>query len=109
MLMALTVCVTVFFVLLPMGLIPWNSTFAIQTAFGPAPPRGHGAHFLRNPRACFPAARRRDAVDRRGVSSPRRSGTAQAVGRRGAARRRTGFHRLPHQRSNRADCRSIGA
>ena len=57
-LMALTVCVTLFFLLLPMALIPWNSTFAIQTAFSRSPIADTSRISLRNPRACFPAARR---------------------------------------------------
>ncbi len=44
-LMVLTVCVTLLFMLLPMALMPWNSTFAIQPAFGPGAGRGYDAHF----------------------------------------------------------------
>jgi hypothetical protein len=36
-LMAPTVCDTLLFLLLPMALIPWNSTFAIQTALSRSP------------------------------------------------------------------------
>jgi len=57
-LMAATVCVTVFLLVLPMALIPWKSTFALQAAIGPAQPADAARITLRNPRACFPAARR---------------------------------------------------
>jgi non-heme chloroperoxidase len=57
-LMAITVCVTSLFLLLPMALLPWNSTFAIQTAFSPPPSADVSRISLRNPRVCFPAARR---------------------------------------------------
>jgi len=57
-LLALTVCVTVLFALLPAGLAPWSATFAFQTAFGPAPDAGTARISLRNPRVCFAAARR---------------------------------------------------
>jgi non-heme chloroperoxidase len=57
-LMAFTVCVTLLLVLLPMALIPWNSTFAIQTALRPAPGADTTRISLRNTRTCFPATRR---------------------------------------------------
>ena len=57
-LMVLTVCVTLFFMVLPMALMPWNSTFALQAASGPAPAADTARITLRNPRVCFPAARR---------------------------------------------------
>ena len=58
LLLAITVCVTLLFMVLPMALMPWNSTFAIQKAFS-APPIAEASRIsLRNPRACFPAARR---------------------------------------------------
>ena len=41
-----------------MALIHWNTTFAIQSAFGPAPGADTTRISLRNPRICFPAARR---------------------------------------------------
>ena len=59
-LMALTVCITVLFLVLPMALVPWNTTFAIQTAAGSAPAADFTRISLRNPRICFPAARRAD-------------------------------------------------
>jgi len=49
-LMALAACITLLFVLIPMALIPWNATFAIQAGFGPAPPAGTARISLRNPR-----------------------------------------------------------
>ena len=58
--MALTVCVTVLFLVLPMALVPWNTTFAIQTAAGSAPAADFTRISLRNPRICFPATRRAD-------------------------------------------------
>lgn len=57
-LMALTVGVTVFLFVLPMGLMPWNSTFALQAASGPAPPADAARISLRSTRTCFPAATR---------------------------------------------------
>jgi len=58
-LLALTVCVTLLFMLLPTWLMPWKSVFALQTTFA----RADGAPVdtrnikLRNPRVCFPATR----------------------------------------------------
>jgi pimeloyl-ACP methyl ester carboxylesterase len=57
-LMAATVCVTVFLVVLPASLMPWESTFALQAAFSPAPPADAARISLRNSRTCFPAAMR---------------------------------------------------
>jgi non-heme chloroperoxidase len=57
-LMALMVCVAVLSVLLPMWLAPWSTTFAIQTAAGPAHTADTARISLRNTRACFTAARR---------------------------------------------------
>jgi non-heme chloroperoxidase len=54
-LMAVTVFVIVFLLVLPMGLIPWKSTFAFQAAFGPTPPADASRISLRSTRACFPA------------------------------------------------------
>jgi pimeloyl-ACP methyl ester carboxylesterase len=59
-LMVVTVVVTMFLLVLPMGLIPWKSTFAIQAAAGPTPPADTARIFLRNSRACFAATRRAD-------------------------------------------------
>jgi pimeloyl-ACP methyl ester carboxylesterase len=56
-LMLLTVCVTMLFVLLPMALLPWKRTFAVQMALGPAPPAVAANLSLRDVRACFPATR----------------------------------------------------
>ena len=55
-LMFITVGVTVFLFVLPMGLMPWNSTFALQAASGPAPPVDAARITLNSTRACFPAA-----------------------------------------------------
>jgi pimeloyl-ACP methyl ester carboxylesterase len=60
-LMAITVCVTLLLVLLPMQLAPWRSTFAAQKAFGSrldADPAAAADITLRNTRVCFIAARR---------------------------------------------------
>jgi pimeloyl-ACP methyl ester carboxylesterase len=57
-LMAVTVFVTVFSFVLPTGLMPWDSTFALQAASGPAPPADAARIFLSSPRTCFPAAMR---------------------------------------------------
>lgn len=61
-LLALTVCVTLFFMVLPMALLPWNSTFALQQASGPAPAADTDTEriSLRSSRHCFPATRRAD-------------------------------------------------
>ena len=61
-LMALTVCVTLLLVLLPMGLLPWRSVFAFQGAVSTAPASDTARIYLRNPRACFPAARRAELL-----------------------------------------------
>lgn len=58
--LALTVCVALFFMLLPMALMPWNTTFALQQASGPAADPDTTPIYLRNPRVCFPATRRSD-------------------------------------------------
>jgi pimeloyl-ACP methyl ester carboxylesterase len=58
-LMALAVCVALLFVLLPMGLAPWNATFAVQQALGPEP-ADTSRVYLRNPGTCFPAGHLRD-------------------------------------------------
>ena len=74
-LLALTVGVTVLFVLLPAGLAPWSATFAIQTAFGPVPDAGTARISLRNPRDCFPAARRSTlAIDAEFAAATRGNG-----------------------------------
>jgi hypothetical protein len=39
---------------LPMGLMPWKSTFALQAASGPAPPADSARISLRSMRTCFP-------------------------------------------------------
>ena len=105
-LMALTVCVTVFFLVLPMALMPWNSTFAIQTASGPAPAADTARISLRNPRTCFPAARRAELSTDTAFVAATRVQRPQAVGRRGPARRRAGFGRLPdHHRTARTAAR----
>jgi pimeloyl-ACP methyl ester carboxylesterase len=57
-LMVVIVCVTVFLFLLPSGVMPWKSTFALQTASGPAPPAVAARIYLRSTRACFPAVPR---------------------------------------------------
>jgi hypothetical protein len=80
LLMALTVCVTLLFMLLPMALAPWSTTFSIQTAFGPAPFVAPHARMLS-----------RHAPQHAGKQPRIR------VGGRIAARRRVEFHRLCHQ------------
>lgn len=74
-LMALTVFATLFFMLLPMGLLPWNYTFALQQALGPAPAADTARVSLRNPRVCLPAARRSElATDAEFVAATQRNG-----------------------------------
>jgi pimeloyl-ACP methyl ester carboxylesterase len=73
-LMVLTVCVTLLFMLLPMMLLPWNSSFAIQTALGPTQSADTARISLRNPRACFPATRRAElSTDTAFVAATHRS------------------------------------
>jgi non-heme chloroperoxidase len=55
-LLGLTVCVTLFFVVLPMAL-PWPSTFALQKLAGPDPRTQAARVYLRNPHACLAATR----------------------------------------------------
>jgi non-heme chloroperoxidase len=59
-LMALTVCITLLFLALPMALVPWTTTFAMQAAANPTPVADTARISLRSPRICFPAARRAD-------------------------------------------------
>jgi non-heme chloroperoxidase len=74
-LMVLTVCAALFFMVLPMGLMPWNSTFALQRALGPLLPVDTARITLSNPRLCFPAARRAElATDAEFVAGIRRNG-----------------------------------
>ena len=55
--------------------MPWNSTFALQQASGPAPAADTARISLRNPRLCFPAARRAElATDAEFVAGVRRNG-----------------------------------
>ena len=76
-LMGITVGIMLLFLMLPMELVPWNQTFAIQTAFGPATPAETAGISLRNPRICFPAARRADlSSDGEFVAATRRTGLA---------------------------------
>jgi non-heme chloroperoxidase len=59
-LLGITVCVMLILLLLPMALMPWSATFAAHQAFAASPDPAAGAQtiHLRNPRTCFPAARR---------------------------------------------------
>ena len=57
-LMVATVCVIVFLFVLAMKLMPWESTFALQAASGPAPPADSARIALRSTRTCFPATMR---------------------------------------------------
>jgi non-heme chloroperoxidase len=57
-LMAVTVLATVLVFVLPMKLMPWETIFALQAAFGPAAPADVAHISLRGSRACFPAAMR---------------------------------------------------
>jgi len=57
-LLAVIVVATYLMFLLPMKVLPWNSTFALQQASGPAPPTDAARITLRSSRACFPAAMR---------------------------------------------------
>jgi non-heme chloroperoxidase len=56
-LLVLSVFAIVFFMALPMMLLPWNTTFALQQASGPAETAEAARITLRNPRVCLPAAR----------------------------------------------------
>jgi pimeloyl-ACP methyl ester carboxylesterase len=59
-LLAVTVCVFLFFMALPMVLMPWNTTFALQQASGPVPAADTARISVRSLRVCFPATRRAD-------------------------------------------------
>jgi pimeloyl-ACP methyl ester carboxylesterase len=58
--LAVTVCAALFFMLLPTALMPWNTTFALQRASAPAPTADADPAriYLHHPRLCFPATRR---------------------------------------------------
>jgi non-heme chloroperoxidase len=56
--LALTLVLSLLFLLLPMALLPWESTFALQKALGPRSSAETSAIYLRQTRACFPATRR---------------------------------------------------
>ncbi len=74
-LMVLTVSAALFFMVLPMALMPWNSVFALQRASAPAPAADTARISLRNPRLCFPAARRAElATDAEFVAGMQRNG-----------------------------------
>ena len=97
-LMALTVCATVFFMVLPMALMPWNSDVCAPAGLGPGAGRGHGAHFtaqsarLLSRRSPQPML----ATDAEFVAATRGNGDT-LWDERGAARCRAEFHRLCHQ------------
>jgi len=57
-LLAVTVCVALSLLVMPMAWLSWDATFALQKASGPAPVAAAGNIWLRNPYPCFPAARR---------------------------------------------------
>ena len=83
-LMALTVCTQLLFMVLPMALVPWNTIFAIQAAAGSAPAADIARISLRNPRICFPAARRADlSSDAAFVAARRNSGSLRFSRRHG--------------------------
>jgi non-heme chloroperoxidase len=74
-LLAVTVCVTLFFMVLPMALMPGNFTFALQKASGPAPAADTARISLRSPHVCFPATHRSElASDPVFVAARRGSG-----------------------------------
>jgi pimeloyl-ACP methyl ester carboxylesterase len=58
LLMVAGIFVTLLLLLLPMAFLPWKSTFAVQSAFSPAPAAETARISLRYPRACFPATHR---------------------------------------------------
>ena len=62
LLMASTVGAALLCVLSPMALMPWNSTFALQKAFGPASSAEAARISIRNTRACFPATHRSELL-----------------------------------------------
>ena len=57
-LLAVIVVATYLMFLLPMKVLPWETTFSVQVASGPAPPPDAAHITLRSSRACFPAAMR---------------------------------------------------
>lgn len=57
-LLVITVGVVVFAIVLPIALLPWRSTFALQAASAPPPPGESARISLHSTRACFPAAMR---------------------------------------------------
>jgi non-heme chloroperoxidase len=73
-LMVLAACAAVFFMVLPMALMPWNTTFGLQQALSPTPAVDSARIFLRNPHLCLPAARRAElATDAEFVAGTRRN------------------------------------
>jgi non-heme chloroperoxidase len=74
-LLVITVCAMLFFMVLPMALLPWNTTFALQQALGPGETPDTARIFLRNPRVCLPAARFAElATDAEFVAATQRNG-----------------------------------
>lgn len=57
-LLALAVCSSVLLLVLPMAVVPWTTTFAVQQASAAAPAIDASRLNLRNTRQCFPATRR---------------------------------------------------
>ena len=76
-LLVLTACAMLFFMVLPMALLPWRATFALQQASGPGPTSDTARISLRNPRVCLPAARLAElATDAEFVAATQRNGLA---------------------------------
>jgi pimeloyl-ACP methyl ester carboxylesterase len=76
-LLVLAVCAIVFCMALPMVLLPWNTTFALQQASGPGSTGDTARIFLRNPRVCLPAARFAELrTDAEFVAATQRNGLA---------------------------------
>ena len=70
---------------LPHGLMPWNSTFALQ-ASRPGAGRGHGAHFTAQSARLLSRRSPQHAGDRRGVCRGDAQGTATGCGKDEALR-----------------------
>jgi non-heme chloroperoxidase len=74
-LLVAAVCALLLFMLLPMGLLSWDATFALQQASGTGPNADTARISLRNPRVCLPAARLAElATDAEFVAATQRNG-----------------------------------
>lgn len=77
LLMTFTVCVATLLVLLPMGLLPWNATWAIHKALRPESYPAGARTALHNMHECFPATRRAElSTDAAFIAATHRSGVS---------------------------------